>query len=67
MKVLKFFLFVLFLSHNIFLYAVVAYPGKIAVCSEYGGTMLITLHGDENCKYGMTSDGYTLLQRDSVW
>ena len=67
MKVLKFFLFVLFLSHNIFLYAVVAYPGKIAVCSEYGETMLITLHGDENCKYGMTSDGYTLLQRDSVW
>lgn len=54
-------------SQALSLYAVIARPGKIAVLSSEGQPVMITLHGDENCKYATTEDGYTLLKKGDTW
>lgn len=47
-------------------YAIPAYPKKVPVIIG-GDTIYISIHGDENCKYGSDEDGYTLLQSDKGW
>lgn len=48
-------------------FAVPAYPNKIAVKSSTGKDVYIYLKGDENCKYAISEDGYTLLQDSIGW
>lgn len=47
-------------------YAMPAYPGRIAVI-EGDDTVSIYLRGDENIKYAIDDEGYTLLHTDSCW
>lgn len=47
--------------------AVPAYPCKVKVKAGNGVTLL-TLRGDENSKYGITEDGYTVIQDvNEIW
>ena len=43
-----------------------AYKGKIRVKTD-DGSVCIYIKGDENCKFAVTEDGYTLLQCDDGW
>lgn len=47
--------------------AVPAYPYKIKVETRNGKTAEIYLRGDENHKYAITTDGYTLLSDTEGW
>lgn len=48
-------------------YASPAYPHKVRVAAGRG-YVYITLRGDENCKYGVTDEGYTVIQSsDDQW
>lgn len=62
-RLLLSFSFILLLSE---VYAISAYPGRIPVVKG-NDTILITLRGDENCKYASDEDGYTLLQSEKGW
>lgn len=44
----------------------VAYPYPISIKTDKGQTY-ITLCGDESCKYGITEDGYTVIQEPEGW
>lgn len=57
----------LFLSKVYLLYAVPAYPGKINVVIQNGKTVSIFMKGDENFKYALSEDGFTLLSDGSNW
>lgn len=46
--------------------AISAYPGKVPV-AIYGDTAYITMKGDENCKFAIDVDGYTLLRNNEKW
>ncbi len=48
------------------IYAITAYPRPIKVLID-GKYLLLTLHGDENCKYATTEDGYTVMQKTEGW
>ena len=43
-----------------------AYKGKVRVKTD-DGSVCIYIKGDENCKFAVTEDGYTLLQSDDGW
>lgn len=47
-------------------HAISAYPGKIPIVLDKD-TILISLHGDENCKFASDEEGYTLLQSEKGW
>lgn len=47
--------------------AVPAYPYKVTVKTEDGKDVSISMHGDENIKYAVSSDGYTLINDSSGW
>lgn len=47
-------------------YAVSAFPYPIKILID-GKYLMLTLHGDENCKYALTDDGYTVLQNSDGW
>lgn len=49
------------------LYAVPAYPYRVYVVVENGKTVAITMGGDENFKYALSEDGYTLLNIENNW
>ena len=49
------------------LYASPAYPNKTSVVVENGDTILISLKGDEYCKYALTEDSITIIQKDNSW
>lgn len=44
-----------------------AYPRKIKVEASAGKWVNIYLCGDENCKFGRSEDGYTLLSDSIGW
>lgn len=46
--------------------AVSAYPNQIPIVCN-GDTVLITIRGDENCKFAIDEEGYTLLQSERGW
>lgn len=48
------------------LFAVPAYTGLVKVIVP-DGHVYISLKGDENCKYGITDSGYTVLQNAGFW
>ena len=54
-----------FLSLHV--YAIPAYPGKIDVVVKNGKTASIFLKGDENFKYALSEDGFTLLSDGTDW
>lgn len=60
------FCFFLVLCSSITLLAVPAYNRRVKVC-VVDGYVYITLHGDENCKYGIAANGYTVLQNGDAW
>lgn len=47
--------------------AVPAYPGKVDVVVKNGKTVSIYLKGDENFKYALSEDGFTLLSDGTDW
>lgn len=47
--------------------AVPAYPGKINIVVKNGKTVSIYLRGDENYKYALSEDGFTLLSDGENW
>lgn len=47
--------------------AVPAYPYKVTVKTEDGKDVSISMRGDENIKYAVSSDGYTLINDSSGW
>ena len=47
--------------------AVPAYPFKITVKTENGDEVSIFLRGDENRKYAVTIDGYSVLNDETGW
>lgn len=49
------------------IYAVPAYPYPVKVVTVNGKEVTITMHGDENLKYALTVDGYTLLSDHGGW
>lgn len=49
------------------LFAVPAYPYKVIVSDANGKDVEIYMRGDENIKYAMTLDGYTLLSSSDGW
>ncbi len=59
-----FILFLLTVVNN--LYAVPAYPKKTAVIVN-GDTLYISLKGDENCKFAIDEQGYTILPTERGW
>lgn len=63
--IIVFLFFILFLS-NMSLWAVPAYPNRIKVKTEKG-LVYINMRGDENCKYAISEDGYTILQDSTGW
>lgn len=48
-------------------FAVPAYPSKVVVKTENGKDVAIYMQGDENRKYALTSDGFTLLSNEVGW
>lgn len=64
MKRILFLFAVLSFAHCVL--AVPAYPKRIRVV-EGRDTMLITLRGDERCKYALDEEGYGLLQTADGW
>lgn len=63
--IIVFLLIILFLS-NVSLWAVPAYPNRVKVKTEKG-FVYINMRGDENCKYAISEDGYTVLQDSTGW
>ena len=59
-----FILFLLTVVNN--LYAVPAFPKKTAVIVN-GDTLYISLKGDENCKFAIDEQGYTILPTERGW
>lgn len=51
---------------NSFALSAPAYKEKIRVKTD-DGSVCIYIKGDENCKFAVTEDGYTLLQCDDGW
>lgn len=49
------------------MYAVPAYPHKITVLDACGREVEVYVRGDENIKYAITLDGYTLLSNTEGW
>jgi M6 family metalloprotease-like protein len=47
--------------------AVPAYPGKVNVVVKNGKMVPIYMKGDENFKYALSEDGYTLLSEGNEW
>lgn len=47
-------------------FAITAYPYPISICSP-SGDVTIYLHGNQNFKYAVTTDGYPLLQNGDNW
>lgn len=47
--------------------AVPAYPHKVTVNTKEGKAVTIYLKGDENLKYAISDDGYTLLSENDEW
>ena len=43
-----------------------AYPAKIPVIVN-GKTILISLKGDEHNKHAETLDGFSIIQKNSIW
>ncbi|MBQ8463974.1 MAG: M6 family metalloprotease domain-containing protein [Prevotella sp.] len=54
-------------AHAINIWAIPAYPRPITVKTDNGKEVLITMRGDENLKYALTTDGYTLISDNSGW
>lgn len=52
---------------SLHLSAVPAYTGRVYVVTEYGKDVAITMKGDENFKYALSEDGYTLLNVENDW
>lgn len=48
-------------------FAVSAYPYKVMVKTDNGKEVAIFLRGDENNKYAVTSDGFTILCDEKGW
>ncbi|WP_455587239.1 M6 family metalloprotease domain-containing protein [Bacteroides sp.] len=48
-------------------FAISAYPDKIEVKLSTNECATLFLHGDENCKWATTEDGYTLLPVSDGW
>lgn len=59
--------FVLALLQSVSIRAVPAYPYQIHVKTQEGKDVVIYLHGDENLKYAVSTDGYTLLNDNDIW
>lgn len=59
--------FVLSLLPSVCIWAVPAYPYQIHVKTQEGKDVVIYLHGDENLKYAVSTDGYTLLNDNDAW
>ncbi len=64
---IHFFLIFLFLFEGTCLFAVPAYPRKIKLCLGNGTQTVVTLKGDEYCKWALTEDAYTLLPLGNEW
>lgn len=47
--------------------AVPAYSGRVYVVVKNGKSVAITMKGDENFKYALSEDGYTLLNVENNW
>ena len=54
------------ISISSFALPVPAYKGKVRVKTD-DGSVCIYIKGDENCKFAVTEDGYTLLQDTDGW
>ena len=52
---------------SLHLSAVPAYTGRVYVVTENCKTVAITMKGDENFKYALSEDGYTLLNGENNW
>lgn len=48
-------------------YGIIAYPNKICVLTDDNTNVYIYLKGDENCKWGISEDGYTILPTEKGW
>ncbi|HAE24650.1 MAG TPA: hypothetical protein DCG33_04855 [Prevotellaceae bacterium] len=48
------------------LYGISAYPYKIPITVD-GDTIYIMMRGDENCKYAIDEQGYTILASENKW
>lgn len=44
-----------------------AYPFKTSIILQDGDTMLVSIKGDEHCKYAITEDSITIIQQNNVW
>lgn len=64
MRILVLFIICLFALHSS---AVPAYPGKVNVVVKNGKTVTVFLKGDENFKYALSEDGFTLLSDGAYW
>ncbi len=62
----RFFVLLVVLSFTYCGFAVPAYPKRVKVI-EGRDTVLITLKGDEYCKYALDEEGYGLLQTTDGW
>lgn len=47
--------------------AVPAYPRKVVYVLDDGTETVLTLKGDEHCKWALTEDGYTVLPGEDGW
>lgn len=63
----KFTFFVVYIFFNLNIYSIPAYKNKIQIKLEDGSSVLLTLKGDEYCKWAISEDGYTLLPTDCGW
>lgn len=57
---------ILLLILHIAIYAIPAYPKKIGI-NINGEIVYITLKGDENCKFAIEEQGYTILPTEKGW
>lgn len=46
--------------------AIPAYPKKVPIVID-GDTIYVQMRGDENCKFAVNEEGYTLLPSDGKW
>lgn len=67
MKYITIFICVLFILQASPLSAVPAYPGKVDVAVKSGKIVPIFMKGDENFKYALSEDGFTLLSDGTDW
>ena len=64
---IKLIFFIICVSLNLNVYSIPAYKNKTHIQLEDGSYVLLTLKGDEYCKWAISEDGYTLLPTDSGW